>query len=61
MNEVISYDVELESFGDDFLDKFANSVEENDGAKGFGVIVCRLIWLGYNYYGGMLEVAGPVS
>jgi len=61
VNKVISYDVELESFGDDFLDKFANSVEKNDGAKGFGVIICRLIWLGYNYHGGMLEVAGPVS
>jgi len=61
VNEVISYDVELESFGNDLLDKFANSVEEDDGVKGFGVIVYWLIWLGYNYYEGMLEVAGPVS
>jgi len=40
VNEVISYNVELESFGDDLLDKFANSVEEDDGAKRFGVIIC---------------------
>jgi len=61
VNEVISYDVELESFGNDLLDKFAYSVEENDGMKEFGVIICRLIWLGYNHRRGMLEVAGPVS
>ena len=61
MNEVISYDVELESFGDDLLNKFADSVEEDNEAKGFGVIICQLIWLGYNHHGGTLEVAGPVS
>ena len=61
MNEVISYDVELEFFGDDLLDKFANSVKEDNRMKGFGVIVCWLIWLGYNHCGGTLEVAGPVS
>ena len=61
VNEVISYDVELESFGDDLLDKFANSVEEDDGVKEFGVIIYWLIWLGYNYRRGILEVAGPVS
>ena len=60
MNEVISYNVELESFGNDLFNKFANSVEEDDGAKGFEVIVCWLIWLGYNHHGGILEVAGPV-
>jgi len=60
MNEVISYDVELESFGNDLLNKFADSVEEDNGAKGFGVIICQLIWLGYNHHGGMLEVARPV-
>ena len=40
MNKVISYDMELESFSNDLLDNFADSVEEDDGAKGFGVIVC---------------------
>jgi len=58
VNEVISYDMELESFGDDLLNKFANSVEEDNRVKGFGVIICRLIWLGYNHHGGTLEVAG---
>jgi len=43
VNEVISYDMELESFGDDLFDKFANSVEEDDGAKGFGMIIYWLI------------------
>jgi len=61
MNEVISYDMKLESFGNDLLDKFANSIEKNDRAKGFGVIVCQLIWLEYNHHEGMLEVARPVS
>lgn len=61
MNEVIFYDMELESFGNNLLDKFANSVEENDGAKGFGMIIYWLIWLEYNHYRRMLEVARPVS
>ena len=61
VNEVISYDVELKSFSNDLLDKFADSVKEDNGVKEFGVIICWLIWLGYNHYGGMLEVAGPVS
>jgi len=61
VNEVISYDVELESFGDDLLDEFADSIEEDNRAKRFGMIICRLIWLEYNHCGGMLEVAGPVS
>jgi len=60
VNEVISYNVELKSFGNDLFNKFANSVKEDDGTKGFEVIVCWLIWLGYNHHGGMLEVAGPV-
>jgi len=61
VNEVISYNVELESFGNDLLDKFADSVEEDNGVKGFGVIICWLIWLGYNHHGEMLEVTRPVS
>ena len=61
INEVISYDMELKSFGNDLLNKFANSVKKNNGVKGFGVIVCWLIWLGYNHHGGILEVARPVS
>ena len=61
MNEVISYNMKLESFSDNLLDKFANSVEEDNGVKGFGVIICQLIWFGYNYHRGMLEVTGPVS
>ena len=60
MNEVISYDVELESFSDDLLNKFANSVEEDDRVKEFGVIVYWLIWLEYNHCEEMLEVARPV-
>ena len=61
MNEVISYDMELESFSDNLLDKFAESVEEDDGVKRFGVIVYWLIWLRYNYYKRTLEVVRPVS
>ena len=53
--------MELESFGNNLLDKFANSVEKNNGAKEFGMIICQLIWLEYNHHEGMLEVAGPVS
>ena len=61
MNEVISYNMKLESFSDNLLDKFANSVEEDNEVKGFGMIICWLIWFGYNHHGGMLEVTGPVS
>ena len=61
MNEVISYNMELRSFSNDLLDNFADSVEEDNRAKGLGIIVCWLIWLGYNHRGGTLEVAGLVS
>jgi len=49
MNEIIFDDMELESFGDHLLDEFANSVEEDDGAERFGVVVSWLVWLRNNY------------
>ena len=61
MNKVISYDVELESFGDNLLNKFAESIEKNNGVKGFGVVISWPIWLGYDHHGGMLEVARLIS
>ena len=61
MNEVIFDNVELESFGDHLLDEFAKSVEEDDGAERFGVVVSWLVWLRNDYYRGSLEVIRPVS
>ena len=60
MNEVISYDVELESFSNNLLNKFAKSVEEDNRAKRFGMVISQLIWLGYDHCGETLEVARPV-
>ena len=39
MNEVIFDDVELESFSDYLLDKFVESVKEDNGMERFGVVV----------------------
>jgi len=50
MNEIIFDDVELESFGNHLLDEFANSVEEDDGAERFGVVISRLVWHRNDYY-----------
>ena len=50
MNEIIFDDVELESFGNHLLDEFADSVEEDNRAERFGIVVSWLIWLRDDYY-----------
>jgi len=49
MNKIIFDDVELYSFSNHFLDKFADNVEEDDGAERFGVVVSWLVWLRNDY------------
>ena len=51
MNEIIFDDLELEVLSDCLLDEFANSVEEDNRAEGFGAIISWLIWLGDNNRG----------
>jgi len=46
VNEIIFDDLELEALSDCLLDEFANSVEEYNGAEGFGAVISQLIWLG---------------
>ena len=48
MNEIIPSDMKLKSFGDDLLDQFTKSVEENNWSEGLGVIVSWLVWLQNN-------------
>ena len=46
MNEIVFDDMELKTFSNHLLNEFTNSVEENDGAEGFGAIISWFIWLG---------------
>jgi len=50
MNEIVFDDMELESFGDHLLNEFANSVEEDNGAERFGVVISRFVWLRDDYH-----------
>jgi len=61
MNEIIPYDMKLESFGDNLLNKFAKSIEEYYWTKRLGMIISQFVWLGYNHCGGAFEMVRPMS
>ena len=61
MNEVIFNNVELESFNNYLLNKFAESVKEDDRTERFEIVISRLIWLRNNYRRESLEVIGLIS
>jgi len=45
MNKIVPSDMKLKSFGDDLLDQFTESVEENNWLEELEVIVSWLVWL----------------
>jgi len=51
VNEIIFDDLELEALSNHLLDEFTNSVEEDNGAEGFGAVISQLIWLGDDNHG----------
>ena len=61
MDEIVGCNNELYSFGNYFFNKFAESVEENDGAKRFWTIVRCLVWFGNDDCGGGFEIFRPVT
>jgi len=61
MNEVIFDNVELETFSNYLLNKFAESVKEDDRMERFEIVISRLVWLRNNYCRELLEVIGLVS
>ena len=52
--------MKLKSFSDHLFNEFANSVEEDDRAEGFGTVVSWLVWLGDDNHERVFEVIGPV-
>jgi len=48
MNEIVPSNMKLKSFGNDLLDQFTESVEENNWLEELGVIVSWLVWLQNN-------------
>jgi hypothetical protein len=51
--EVVSFNVGIDSFGDDFFEEFAGAFEEGDRVVGLGDGVVRLLWLiDHNDHGG---------
>ena len=52
--------MKLKSFSDYLFNEFANSIEEDDRAEGFGTVVSWLVWLGDDNHERAFEVIGPV-
>ena len=61
MNEIVPSDMKLKSFGNDFLDQFTESVEENNQSEGLGMIVRWFIWLQDDNCGGQFEMCGLMA
>jgi len=59
MDETVRYYMELESFANDFFNKFTQSVEKNYGSKCFWRVVWYLVRLWYHYCSWNLEVRRP--
>ena len=60
MDKVVGRNRELNSLGDDFLDKFTKSVEEDNGPERFRVVIGLLVWFRDDDSGGYLEVFRPM-
>ena len=45
MNKIVPSDMKLKFFGDNLLNQFTESVEENNWLEGLGMIVSWLVWL----------------
>jgi len=50
MYERIRCDVELKSVADDFFDKFADSIKQDNGPKRFRIVIGYFIGFGNNNY-----------
>ena len=61
MNEIIPSNMKLKSFGDDLLDQFTKSVEENNWSEELEVIISQLVWLQDNNGGWQFEMSGPMA
>lgn len=53
--------MELKSVANDFFDKFANSIEQDDGPKWFRIVVGRFIGFGNNDRSWFFEVRRPIA
>ena len=60
MDKVIGRNCELNSLGDNFLDKFTKGVEEDNGVERFRVVIGLLVWFRDDDSGGYLEVFRPM-
>jgi len=61
MNEVVGCDDKLESLSNNFFNKFAKSVQKNNGVKCFWIVVQCLVWFGNDDCCGNLEVFRPMA
>ena len=52
--------IKLKSSNNYFLNKLAQSVEQDNRPKDLGGIISRLAWLGYNDRNQLLKMSGPV-
>lgn len=61
VDKIVFGNVKLEAFRDYLLNKFSDSVEEDNGLEGFGTIISRLVRLGNDNHGRLFEVIGLMS
>ena len=61
MDKIIWSHIELEAFSDDFLNKFAGCIEEDDRPKGFGRVIWFLVGFRDYNYSRSFEMQGPIS
>src|SRR5262249_29877911 len=61
MEEAVLNTLFLDAVSNDFLNKFGNSVEEDDGSKPVRGLIVRLVRLGDNDRSGFLESSRPVG
>ena len=50
----------MESFSNDFFDKFAQGVKKDNRSKGLWIIVRWFVWFRYDNRGGHFEVIQPM-
>ena len=60
MKNAILDSIKLKLSSNYLLNKFAQSVEQNNRPKGLGGIISKLAWLGYSDRNRLLEMSGPV-
>ena len=61
VDELVRSRIELKTFSDNFLNEFANCIEEDDRPEGFGGVVHFFVGFRDDDHSGSLEMQRPIS